>query len=115
VAMIKSAVDVGARQVEWALETGADGLVVEGTGLGNSTSAIGNAVADAVEARVPVVVTSRCHGGSTSPVYGTDGGSQTLVDHGVIQAGDLPAHKARLKLALALSTAETRAEVAEFF
>jgi L-asparaginase len=115
VAMIKSAVGVGAQQVEWALETGADGLVVEGTGLGNSTSAIGNAVADAIEAGVPVVVTSRCHGGSTAPVYGTDGGSQTLVDHGAIQAGDLPAHKARLKLALALSTAETRAEVAAFF
>lgn len=115
VAMIQSAVDVDARQIEFALEAGVDGLVVEGTGLGNTTSAIGNAIARAVDAGVPVVVASRCHGGSTAPVYGTDGGSKTLVDHGAIQAGDLPAHKARLKLALALETVEDRADLAEYF
>lgn len=115
VAMVQSAVDVGARQIEFALETGVDGLVVEGTGLGNTTSAIGNAITDAVDAGVPVVVASRCQGGSTAPVYGTDGGSKTLVDHGALQAGDLPAHKARLKLALALAAVEQRADVAEYF
>ena len=114
VATVKSAVGVGDRQVEAALAAGVDGLVVEGTGLGNTTAAIGEAVADAA-AQVPVVVASRCHAGSTAPVYGTAGGSRTLVDRGVAQAGDLPAHKARLKLALALASVDAPTDALERF
>jgi L-asparaginase len=115
VATVRSGVGVGARQVEAVLDRGVDGLVVEGTGLGNTTAAIGDAVAEAIGAGVPVVVGSRCHAGSTAPVYGTAGGGQTLVDHGAVQAGDLPAHKARLKLALALADAEVPAEALKHF
>jgi L-asparaginase len=40
-----------------------------------------------------------------SGVYGTRGGSQRLLSKGVIPAGDLPAHKARIKLMLAIEAA----------
>jgi L-asparaginase len=115
VRMIKSAVGVGAEQVESAREHAVDGLVIEGTGLGNTTSALGNAVGEAVESGLPVVVASRCHAGATAPVYGTDGGGQTLVDSGAVQAGDLSAHKARLKLALALANVQEPLAAAEVF
>lgn len=115
VRMIKSAVDVGSQQVDTAVEQGVDGIVIEGTGLGNTTSALGNAIKEAVEEGIPVVVTSRCHAGATAPVYGTDGGGQTLVDNGAVQAGDLPAHKARLKLALALAAVEEPLTATEYF
>jgi L-asparaginase len=100
VPMVKTGVSVDARQLNDALEAGVDGIVVEGTGLGNTTSALGDAIGEALEAGVPVVITSRCQGGAVAPVYGTPGGGATLRSHGVIDGGDLPAHKARLKLML---------------
>jgi L-asparaginase len=100
VSMVKTGIGVGARQLNDALEAGVDGIVVEGTGLGNTTSALGDAVDEALEANVPVVITSRCQGGVVAPVYGTPGGGATLRSHGTIDGGDLPAHKARLKLML---------------
>lgn len=115
VRMIKSGVGVGARQVESAREQAVDGLVIEGTGLGNTTSALGSAIGDTVERGLPVVVASRCHAGATAPVYGTDGGGQTLVDNGAVQAGDLSAHKARLKLALSLADVREPLAATEVF
>lgn len=100
VPMVKTGISVGARQLNDALEAGVDGIVVEGTGLGNTTSALGDAIGEALEANVPVVITSRCQGGAVAPVYGTPGGGETLRSHGIIDGGDLPAHKARLKLML---------------
>jgi L-asparaginase len=111
VEMVVSAAGVDGVQVERAVkagddEGGADGLVVAGTGLGNTTSELGEAVVEAVEAGVPVVLTSRCGAGSTGGVYGTPGGGQTLQDAGAIQGGDLAPWKARVKLALALEAVE---------
>ncbi|WP_247729648.1 asparaginase [Halovivax limisalsi] len=88
-----------------AIDRGVDGIVVEGTGLGNATAPVGDAVGSAIEDGIPVVVTSRCLAGRTSPVYGGDGGGQALRDHGAIFAGDLAAGKARLRLSLAIAAA----------
>jgi L-asparaginase len=115
VRMIKSAAGVGSEQIECAVDAGADGIVIEGTGLGNTTAAIGNAIDDVIDSGIPVVVASRCYAGTTAAVYGTDGGGQTLVDHGAVHAGDLPAHKARLKLALALADVEQPLDARDYF
>jgi L-asparaginase len=112
VPIVHSGSGVGASGFERAVESGADGVVVAATGLGNVTSALGDAIADA---RLPVVVASRCHAGPTEPVYGTPGGGQSLADAGCLFAGDLPPWKARLKLALALSAAGAPGEAGEFF
>jgi L-asparaginase len=96
--MVKTGIGVGAQQVNNALAAEVDGIVIEGTGLGNTTSALGDAIGDALEAAIPVVITSRCQGGAVAPVYGTPGGGETLRTHGVIEGGDLSAHNARLKL-----------------
>ncbi|MEF8780291.1 MAG: asparaginase [Haloferacaceae archaeon] len=78
------------------------GVVVEGTGLGNVTAALGEEIAS-LASEIPVVVGSRCHAGTTEPVYGTDGGAVTLERAGVAFAGDLPTSKARVKLAVGLA------------
>lgn len=83
-----------------------DGLVVAGTGLGNTTGAVCDAVEELREAGLPVVVASRCHEGATAPLYGGDGGGTTLDEFGVLWAGDLPAWKARIKLAVALEVGD---------
>lgn len=102
VPVVHSGMSVGAAAFERAVEAGADGIVVEATGLGNVTRALGEAIADA-PADLPVVVASRCRAGGTEPIYGTAGGGVTLAEHGVVFAGALPASKARVALALGLS------------
>lgn len=79
-----------------------DGVVVAGTGLGNTTGSLCAAIEELLAAGVPVVVASRCHEGATAPLYGGDGGGTTLDELGVLWGGDLPAWKARIKLAVAL-------------
>lgn len=104
VRIVPSAVGGSRDPIDDAIAAGVDGLVVEGTGLGNTTNAIRHGIADALNREIPVVVASRCHGGATIPVYGGNGGGETLRQHGVGFADDLPAQKARIELALALST-----------
>lgn len=101
--VVGSGAGVDERLAAAALDAGADGLVVNGTGLGNVTAELGELVQSAIRDGTPVVVTSRCLAGRTTPVYGNAGGGETLRDAGAIFAGDLPAQKARLKLLLALS------------
>ncbi|AGB39923.1 asparaginase [Natronococcus occultus] len=103
VEMLPSGLDVDARQLERALEDGVDGLVLAASGIGNTTPALGDGVAEAVEAGVPVVVATRCYDGAVGARYGGPGGSRTVREHGTIPAGDLPPWKARIKLGLALS------------
>ena len=118
VELVVSAAGVDGAQVERAVDAGADGIVVAGTGLGNTTGELGEAIANAVESGVPVVLTSRCAAGSTGAVYGTPGGGKTLQDAGAIPGGDLAPWKARVKLALALGTVDEEEgadTVREFF
>ncbi|MFC6824518.1 asparaginase [Halopelagius fulvigenes] len=107
VPVIHSGTGVDGRWLTRAVEAGADGVVVEGTGLGNATSGLGDAIRDALES-VPVVVSTRCHAGPTEAVYGTGGGGVTLREYGVAYAGDLSTAKARVKLVLALAAAGGR-------
>jgi len=113
--MIKSAIDVGKWPVEAAREAGVDGLVVEGTGIGNVSEELGRALVTALKNGLLVVITSRCHAGAVQPVYGTPGGGKTLHDAGAFLAGDLPAHKARVKLLLALEKTRNTTELRELF
>ncbi len=114
VPVIHSGTGAGAGAIERALNAGVGGVVVEGTGLGNVTAAIGDAIREAVES-VPVVVAGRPPAGPTEPVYGTPGGAVTLADHGVVFAGDLPAAKARVGLALGLAAGLSREELPRLF
>jgi len=86
----------------------ADGVVLAGTGLGNATAGIADAVA---AADLPVVVASRCFAGPTEPVYGTPGGGVSLAGAGVTFAGALQPWKARVALQLALATDRPPADV----
>ncbi len=114
VATVTSGLGVGGGPVERLLDE-VDGLVVAGTGLGNVTPGLADAVDRALDDGLPVVIASRCHAGGVDGVYGTAGGGKWLAERGVLPADDLPPWKARLKLLLALEAADEPAGVAEFF
>jgi L-asparaginase len=84
--------------------TGAAGLVLEGTGLGNVPGSAERGIAAAIERGLPVVNATRVPTGGTHAIYGGPGGVVTLRELGVIGAGGLSAAKARLLLMLLLAT-----------
>ena len=89
------------RFVRLSVETGAEAIVLEGTGRGNANDQVVGAVREASERDVPVVVCSRCPAGRVEPVYGR-GGGRDLAEAGALFAGDLAGPKARVLLQIAL-------------
>jgi L-asparaginase len=98
---------------EAAIERGVAGLVIEGFGRGNGPTRLTALVRRAVDAGIPVLITSRCAMGRVEPIYGGGGGGRDLADAGGIFAGDLKGPKTRLLLMVLLSNAETRQHLAE--
>ena len=85
-----------------AVARGAPGVVVEGTGTGNTDPDLLAAAREALAAGIPVVLASRCCSGGVAPAYGFPGGGRTWLDAGAILAGTLSGPKARIALALGL-------------
>ncbi|MBQ5859475.1 MAG: asparaginase [Selenomonadales bacterium] len=101
--------------LKYLIEQQVSGIVVEGFGRGNIPPACRQALIDAVQANIPVVLTTRVHAGRVLPVYGYEGGAADLAKYGIILAGDLTAQQARLKLMCALPNTKTLDEVKAYF
>jgi L-asparaginase len=82
--------------------TGAEGLVVEGTGVGNVPGAAMAGIRSALDRGLPVAIATRVPTGGTRAVYGGPGGGVTLREMGVFPAGPLSGAKARLLLMVLL-------------
>lgn len=96
--------------IQRSLDSGAEGIVIEGMGAGN----IGDELAQAAQAaakKVPVVLTTRVDHGPVEGIYGGAGGGATLADAGVISSGTLRAPQARMLLAAAITTNTDPAEL----
>jgi L-asparaginase len=91
----------------------AEGIVIEGSGLGNIPAAAIPAVREAIEAGVVVAVTSRALTGGVHGVYRGGRGAGALRDAGAVLAGDVATNKARLLVLLALALSENHAEARE--
>jgi L-asparaginase len=89
------------RFVRASVDSGAQAIVLEGTGRGNANDQVVEAVQEAVGSGVAVAVCSRCVEGRVEPVYGR-GGGRDLAEAGALFAGDLAGPKARVLLQLAL-------------
>ena len=89
--------------IRYATDNGAEGIVVEGVGAGNVNATTYEGIKYALDKKIPVVVTSRVFNGSVYPIYGDQGGGETLEKNGVILGGDLGSPKARILLMLAVA------------
>jgi L-asparaginase len=102
VRLITAHVAMDGSLLEAAVAVGADGLVVEATGAGNTTGALLDAAILAMAKRIPVVLTTRCPAGAAGTGYAFRGGGATWVRAGAMLAGTLTGPKARIALALGL-------------
>lgn len=104
------------RFVRYAVDSGAQGIVVEAMGSGNVNPATFEAIKYALEKKVPVVIGSSVHCGVVRPIYGSAGGGATLEKAGAIMTGDLSATKARILLMLVIPQAGGNVEkIREYF
>lgn len=90
------------------------GLVVAGFGSGRVPLRWVEPLVEAVKSGLPVVLASRTGAGVVDDPYGF-GGAHYLKGAGLISAHEMPAHKARLKLMLALGNGMTRDQLKEYF
>ncbi len=100
--IIKMFAGADGRFIDFAIDAGARGLVIEGLGRGNVTVATLPAIERAIKAKIPVVIASRCPRGRVLDTYAYEGAGKQLKRMGAILGGMLPSHKARIKLMLAL-------------
>jgi L-asparaginase len=113
--IIKLAAGTDGRFIDFALASGARGLVIEGSGRGNVTVASLPAIDHAIKANIPVVITSRCPRGRVLDTYAYEGAGRQLKRMGAIFGGLLPSHKARIKLMLLLGAGSSAEQIRTSF
>lgn len=79
------------------------GMVIAASGAGNTHPDLLAAGREAMEAGIPLALTSRCVAGGVSATYGFPGGGAHWLAAGAIDCGTLSGPKARVALALGLA------------
>ncbi|KGG79766.1 asparaginase [Caloranaerobacter azorensis H53214] len=115
VALIKCAVGMDDDIINFCIETGYKGIVIEALGRGNVPPDMVKGIKKAIENDIPVVIVSRCPTGRVLDTYGYPGAGRTLRQLGAIFGNNLPGQKARIKLMLALSITKDIDKIKEIF
>lgn len=102
VALIKSVPGMESDILDFYVDSGYKGIVIESLGRGNLPPSMVAGIERAIENHIPVVMVSRCNTGRVLDTYGYEGGGRHLRNLGVIFGGNLPGQKIRIKLMLAL-------------
>ena len=86
-----------------AIKEVARGLVIEEVGSGNVNPEVAGAIKEALNKKIPVIITTRVEWGGVVPAYGDIGGGEYLEKMGAVLGGQIDTFKARLLLMLALA------------
>jgi glutamyl-tRNA(Gln) amidotransferase subunit D len=96
VALLKTTPGITGDHIDFLIDHGYHGIVLEGTGLGHAPETLWAAIERAQEEQIPVIMTSQCIWGRVQMrVYRT---GVELVQRGVIPAEDMIAETAYVKL-----------------
>ena len=88
--------------LNYFLDRGLKGLVLEGFGAGNTPPTLVGALEKTISRGVPVILTTRCLYGGVNPIYAYAGGGAQLLSAGLLNGHGLTADKALLLLKTAL-------------
>ncbi|MBU4485623.1 MAG: asparaginase [Candidatus Delongbacteria bacterium] len=113
--MIKLCAGMSRKFIDYSVQTGAKGIVVEAFGRGNVNPEMQYGIIDAMEKGIPVVITSRVPNGRVLGIYGYEGGAKRLEENGAIMGYDLNGEKARLKLMVLLGLNKSVDEIRQIF
>lgn len=115
VSLIKCVSGMDSRFIDFCIDQGDKGIVIEGMGRGNIPPKMVDGIKRALNKGVIVVLVSRCFEGRVLDTYGYTGGGKELRNLGVIFGDNLPGQKARIKLMLALGMTSNKEEIKEIF
>ena len=111
VGFIKSFPGISSDYIEYHIDKGYKGLVIEGTGLGHVPNDLIDSFTRAQEESIPVIMTSQClYGRVNMNVYST---RRNIIDSGVISGRDMTPETAYVKLCWALGQSDDYNEVKE--
>lgn len=114
--LVKAVTGTDSAILNWLIDGGSRGIVLEGSGAGNVPGEMMPGIERALDAGIPVVLTSRAGWGFLAATYGSggaSGGGFDLVNAGVIPAAHLPSQKARITLMLALGAGMSSDKIRE--
>ncbi|WP_352418405.1 asparaginase [Proteiniborus sp.] len=103
VALIKCAAGMDSDLIDYCIDSGYKGIVIEALGRGNVPIGMFEGIKRSLYKNIPVVIVSRCPTGRVLDTYGYPGGGKNLRNIGAIFGDNLPGQKARIKLMLILS------------
>jgi L-asparaginase len=103
------------REVDILRSAGIAGLVIAGAGSGQTHPGLLASCTRAMSDGLPVVLATRCPGGTPDDTYSYDGGGRAWREGGAIIAGWLSPTKARLVLAMGLGAGLSRPDLDELF
>ncbi|PYF05809.1 asparaginase [Ureibacillus chungkukjangi] len=115
VALLKVYAGMERDLLEAILTLGYDGVVLEGLGQGNVPPDVAVGIQKLLDAKIPVILVSRCFNGIAEGIYGYEGGGKSLESMGVIFANGINGQKARLKLLIGLNQENTPIDLKEYF
>lgn len=115
VALIKCAVDMDSTFIDFIIERGYGGIVIEALGRGNVPPKMVSGIKRAIDNNIPVIIVSRCFEGRVHESYGYEGGGKMLLDLGIIFGDTLPGQKARIKLLLSINSGLSMEQIKKQF
>ncbi|WP_297631757.1 asparaginase [uncultured Clostridium sp.] len=115
VALIKCVAGMDDSFINYSVEKGVGGIVIEALGRGNIPPQMVRGVKNALDQKIPVVIVSRCFEGRVFESYGYEGGGKQLRDMGVIFGDNMPGQKARIKLLVAINSDVKNEEIMDIF
>ncbi|WP_458403194.1 Glu-tRNA(Gln) amidotransferase subunit GatD [Methanobrevibacter sp.] len=111
VGLVKSFPGISPDFIEYHIDKGYKGLVIEGTGLGHVPNDLIDSFKRAQDENIPVVMTSQClYGRVNMNVYST---GREILDAGVISGLDMTPETTYVKLCWALGQSDDYSEVKE--
>lgn len=113
--LIKCVAGMDSKLIDFCVEQGDRGIVIEAMGRGNVTPQMVPGIKRALNKGVTVVLVSRCPKGRVLDSYGYEGGGKQLRNLGVIFGDNLPGQKARIKLILALGKTDDTELIKDYF
>lgn len=111
--LLKTYAGMTSMELDFLVEQGAKGIVIEAMGRGNVPPTLIPAIERALSKDTIVVVVSRCPMGRVLGTYAYEGGGKQLQDMGVFFGTSLNGQKMRIKLMLALGYTKDREKLKE--
>lgn len=115
VGLVKSVAGDDGELIEFMVDNGYEGIVIEAMGRGNVPPDMVEGIDRAIRKGVPVVIVSRCLKGRVLDSYGYLGGGRDLRKRGVVLGDNLSGQKARIKLMLLLNETTNMKEIQKRF